>query len=79
MFGSLIVVASPIVLTLESSANCDVPFVAILLDEADIDKLDSSVLLLLCGDRGRSAVAAMFCCDLTMDDSMLVKDVDSLE
>ncbi len=37
------------------------------------------MLLLACGDSGRSAVVARFRCDLIGEDSMLVTDEESLE
>ena len=61
-----------------SPAICEALLVAVSSEEADTDTQDSSVLLLSCGESGRSAVVARFCCDLTAEESMLVTDEDSL-
>lgn len=55
-------------------------FVAVpAFDAADTDAWQLSVLLLSCGDSGLSAVVVPFCCDLAGEESMLVRDEDSLE
>ena len=77
-FGLVAAAALVVLLSFAFLAVCGVSFVAVLSDEADTDTSDSSALLLSRGDSGRSAVVAMFCCDLTGDESMLVIDEDSL-
>ena len=78
LFGLVDAAIPAVLLLLDSSAVARAPLVAALSDEADADTEDSSVLLLTCGDNGRPAVGARFCCDFTDEDSMLVTDEDSL-
>ena len=77
---TLLVVAALVeALSLPSSASCEALFVAMLSDEADTDAEDSSVLLLFCGDTAPAGIVDTLCCDVLVEDSMLVIDGDPLE
>ena len=74
----MVVVTSGVLMSLGALAVCDASLAAVLSDEIDADKVDSSVMLLPRWDSVRSALVATFCCDLEGEDSMLVTDEDLL-